>query len=142
MTTVAWRNGVLAADTLVTERDRRVGFTRKAGKVGSVLWGASGCLMHTHAIYDWLKGGAQGDPPSMETPKGATSQAMLIAAGRLLCVDEHGWDHMPAPEFYAIGSGAPYALGAMAAGASAYQAVQAAARLDLYTGGDILVFRA
>jgi ATP-dependent protease HslVU (ClpYQ) peptidase subunit len=38
---------------------------------------------------------------------------------------------------YAIGSGSDIALGAMYAGASAYTAVVIAAKLDVYTGGEI-----
>jgi ATP-dependent protease HslVU (ClpYQ) peptidase subunit len=38
---------------------------------------------------------------------------------------------------YAVGSGSPYALGAMAVGATAEEAVLAASRLDLYTN-DVL----
>ncbi len=40
-------------------------------------------------------------------------------------------------DFYAIGSGAKVALGAMACGKSAIEAVRIAARFDPYTGGRI-----
>lgn len=38
---------------------------------------------------------------------------------------------------YAVGSGSPYALGALSAGASPKKAVEIARDWDLYTGGDI-----
>jgi len=41
-------------------------------------------------------------------------------------------------DFYAIGSGAKVALGAMACGKSAIEAVRIAARYDPYTGGRIV----
>lgn len=40
-------------------------------------------------------------------------------------------------EFYAIGSGAKVALGAMHAGATAQEAVEIAKLVDPYTGGDV-----
>lgn len=43
-------------------------------------------------------------------------------------------------QFYAVGSGAPYALGAMAMGASPEEAVAIAARFDPNTGGELEVF--
>lgn len=42
-------------------------------------------------------------------------------------------------EFFAIGSGAPYAIGAMAMGATPEQAVALASRFDPATGGEIEV---
>lgn len=42
-------------------------------------------------------------------------------------------------EFFAIGSGAPYAIGAMAMGASPEEAVALASRFDPATGGEIEV---
>lgn len=139
MTTIAYRDGVLAADTLVTENGRRVGHVQKIGKFGSVLWGVTGCLLHQVAFHDWLRGGLQGEPPGMKTPEGATSTVIVIADGRLLTFDEHGYDHMPMPDYHAIGSGAALALGAMSAGASAYRAVEAAMKLDVHSGGEITV---
>lgn len=141
MTTVAWRDGVLAADTLITENDRRCGFTRKIGRIGSVMWAATGCLIHQVAFNDWMRGGMSGPVPPMKTPEGASSTVILIAGDRLLTFDEHGADHMPLPDRYAVGSGAALALGAMAAGATAEQAVAAAIEHDIYSGGPITVVR-
>jgi len=53
----------------------------------------------------------------------------LLAAGHLIPVD--------AP--YAAGSGGPFAMGAMRAGASADQAVEIAIELDPHSGGDVQV---
>lgn len=43
-------------------------------------------------------------------------------------------------EFYAIGSGGPYAMGAMAMGATPEEAVAIASRFDPGTGGEVEVF--
>ncbi len=43
----------------------------------------------------------------------------------------------PFPYPQAFGSGATYAMGAMAAGASPWEAIEIASRLDAYTGGPI-----
>jgi hypothetical protein len=141
VTTIAWRDGVLAADSQITENDRVCGYARKIGQINGVLWGVCGCLIHMVAFGDWVRGGMEGEPPSMKTPEGATSTAIVIAGDRLLTFDHHGQDHMPLPAFHAVGTGAPVALGAMQFGASARQAVEAAIALDVYSGGEITVLR-
>ena len=141
MTTIAYRDGVLAADTLVTEQGRICGHTKKIRVHKGVLWGTTGCLIHQGQFDSWMLSGMRGAPPSMKTEANATSSAILIADQHLLTFDDHGWDAMPLPEFYAVGSGGPIALGAMAAGASAAEAVACAARFDVYSGGSITELR-
>lgn len=47
------------------------------------------------------------------------------------------WLHITAP-FIALNSGSPYAYGALFQGATAKQAVEAACRFDVYSGGEIV----
>lgn len=139
MTTIAYRDGVLAADTLVCESGRRVGRATKIfGKAG-VFGGVAGCLSHMNAFRDWFLGGMTGDPPSMKTEDGE-SEAFIVHDGYVLTLSKMGWDVMRT-ESHAVGSGGPVALGAMASGASAEEAVKAAISLDVWSGGDITVLR-
>lgn len=141
MTTIAYRDGVLAADTLVTENGRVCGYTTKIRLHRGLLWGTTGCLIHQGQFDAWVLGGMGGPPPTMKTEANATSSALLIAGQNLLTFDDHGWDAMPLPEFYAVGSGAPLAIGAMAAGATAREAVACASLFDIYSGGAITELR-
>lgn len=139
MTTVAYRDGVIAGDTQVTERERVVGNVTKVGRINGVLWGVSGGLECMNRFRDWIGSGLKGDPPSMKSDNGAQSQAIIVHDGRILSFTVDGWDCMKA-DFYAMGSGAGPALGAMASGRSAIEAVSAAGKLDIYTGGQIVAF--
>jgi len=56
---------------------------------------------------------------------------LQIESDFTVLLDDTGW--------YAIGSGAPYALGALAMGATAEEAVRTAAIFDIWTGGSIEV---
>jgi ATP-dependent protease HslVU (ClpYQ) peptidase subunit len=140
VTTIAYRDGVLAADSLVTEGNRRVGMVTKVFAKNGVVAACAGCLAHMHAFRDWFLNGMSGDPPSLLNGD-SESDAIIIYRGRVVTWSKLGWDMMRS-DFYAIGSGAGPALGAMAAGATAEQAVVAAITLDVWSGGDITVLRA
>lgn len=145
MTTIAYRAGIIAADSQVTyeaPRDKSGGSSRKhkceklfrkkafgypviiatAGEVGPGMM-----------FVDWY--GKKGKPPA----------ALADTDFTCLVLDEDGlweFDSMCRAEkilddFYAIGTGAKAALGAMHMGATAIEAVQVARLIDPYTGGPI-----
>ena len=63
---------------------------------------------------------------------------VLIAVhGRIFEIETDGTVLVRQDGVYGIGTGAPYALGAIAAGATPDEAMQIAVRNDIYTGGDI-----
>lgn len=63
---------------------------------------------------------------------------MLIAVrGRIFEIETDGTVLVRQDGVYGIGTGAPYAIGALAAGATHDEAMQIALRNDIYTGGDI-----
>lgn len=137
MTTIAFKNGVLAADTLVSGNGVRVGYVTKIRKIGPVLAAAAGTMSFVQAFLDWFSSGTDDEPPETS----GESEGLLFYDGRVLTWND-GWDLLVAP-FFAIGSGKYQALGAMAAGASAEDAVCAAILTDCYSGGsiDILTVR-
>lgn len=132
MTVIAFRDGVLAADSLITGGGTRIGYGTKIRKIGPVLAGASGTWAKAQAFLDWFSGGMDGDPPEM----GEKAEGLLIYDGRIATWQDDGWDHFVAP-YYAIGCGANEARGALAAGMSAYGAVEAACLVDVHCGGPI-----
>lgn len=135
MTTIAYREGVLAADSQVNCGGGRCGSVVKAWKTddGS-LWAFSGRASLQEGCQKWSLGQRQGDPPQIED----STLVCITPDGRVREWCGKGWLQSQA-EFFAWGSGGEYAMGAMAMGASAEQAVVAAIRFDTSSGGDLTV---
>lgn len=141
MTTIAYRDGVMAADTLLTSgHSNRDGFATKAFLIGSLLVAWAGSCPRGQAFVDWIRSGApEGREPSLGDEKGA---AILIVMpdDQFITVTHGGWERWRAP-YAALGMGSDYALGAMAFGADAESAVRAALRHECMSGGDVTVIR-
>lgn len=136
MTTVAFRDGCMAADTQITGD-----FIVRAQKIvrlpdGGVA-GATGVWSRCYAGLRWLAEGEQGEPPKI---KGAT---LLIAkADGSLWLAENEFPAYPLLDKYtAVGAGAMAAMAAMNGGANAGDAVKAAVRLDAYTSDPIQILK-
>jgi hypothetical protein len=138
VTTVAFDGRTLAADRRMTGACG----IETAGKIfrlkdGRLLAGA-GTYDDIVEIVNWLdNGGNRKTRPTLSQGDEA-SDVLLIDAGTAYWLT---WPHLRpvkvnAP-FIAIGSGGPYALGAMAAGRTAAEAVAIAARFDNQTGNGI-----
>lgn len=131
MTTIAYRDGVLAADSLVTLGDTKVhGRYLKIQRIGEYLVGVAGGVADCQAFVDWAKS-PEDDPP----PKGSYSALVIDGKGRLKEVE--GGNPLPklrGAKFAAIGSGGPFAIAAMYAGASAVDAVKIACKIDTGSG--------
>lgn len=138
MTTVAVRDGVLAFDGRVTADGTIVSDSFKKGicKNGKLI-GCAGNAAYITAFLEWAVNGG-------EVPKnhdGKTENICGIVIDQKGRVTEYTEGMLPCDlgkkEFYAVGSGWHFAMGAMAAGASAIEAVKIAARFDTNTGGRI-----
>jgi ATP-dependent HslUV protease subunit HslV len=141
MTTVAYRDGVLAADTLVISGSSRAGHMSKLLKTRrGALVGISGEVEGTTRFLDWMRSGRRGKPPATDDDSGCRG-IVVEPDGSVLF-----WDGGPAlfPKrgaYFALGSGRDVALGALAMGATADAAVRAAMQIDIYTGGDVETLR-
>jgi len=138
MTTIAYRDGFMAADSLITGGTIRVGATTKIGRLPQGgLYGCSGWIALLEVVVPWLEKGA----PLADRPKlpDDADFHMLVAwpSGIVTDVDKRLQRIDLDGEFFASGSGYEIALGAMAMGATARQAVEIASRFDIYTGGRI-----
>lgn len=145
MTTIAYRDGVLAADTGSSAGWYREGLFPKIVKNGPILGGASGGAAIAQRFCDWITGGCVG-LPDMGDPKGGDGHQ---AVGYLFTPDgivirfDPGLPPMATRvPYYAQGSGGLLALGAMAHGATAEEAVRVAMRHDIGSFGDVTVLRA
>lgn len=135
MTCLAYRNGTLAADTQITCGDMI--YPGKAIKIArrddGVLVGGSGAGGYCDAFIEWVLSGEDGEPPEIQSsPDGhPMSEGVLIRPNGTLEIFTDTGVLMMKPDYWAAGTGAPFALGAMHAGASAEQAVEAAAAHDI-----------
>lgn len=132
MTTIAYRDGVLASDSLATLGDTKAhGHYQKIRRIGDYMVGAAGSVADSQNFVNWLRSGDEENPP----PKGNYSALIIDPRGRVREIENGSVLPVPrAAKFFSIGSGAPYALAAMYAGATAAEAVRIAAKIDTSTG--------
>lgn len=142
MTTIVWDGKVLAADRQRTEYGTPT-ITRKVYRIAAkggrrFLVGYSGNTDDCVAMMRWMRGRA-------DRPAPKSLHAMSIDEKRRIwvCGESLVWYDIRGFKFWAIGSGADYAMGAMMMGADARRAVRIAAKLDQSTGGgvDVVAFR-
>lgn len=137
MTTIAFRDGILAADTLVTIGTVRGGKSIKIGRTADGFrWGVTGSMQAIQSYRKWAEA-RQGDPPKFEH----TTFILVDPDGNVTDWYGEGWCEVDAL-FSAWGSGDELATGAMAAGASAEQAIEIAIRFNTESGGEITVLPA
>lgn len=137
MTTVAYRNGIIAADMQAGNGSRAARFHKIGRNKGGSLIGACGDAPLVYALIKWFVEGEQGQMPATYGKFGDDNcdvHALLIRADRSLYrIEPAGFFRFEA-EYCALGSGSNYALGAFAAGADARTAVHCATIHDLHTG--------
>jgi len=126
VTTICYRDGVLAADTAVNAGDMTVGTTVKIARApDGTIGGAAGPLGITTKFLRWLQDGMIGEPPS-----GKEVQLMWVTPdGKVWANDGDGAYEM-VHAYCAIGTGYRMAMGAMAFGATAREAVEVCCDLD------------
>lgn len=139
MTTLAYRDGVLAADSLATAGGIRDSEVLKVRKIGRLLTAGCGSGALCEKFVGWVQRGMPGNSPWEGS--GADGNSLLVAPDRSLVVFGVNGPWRVDRPFYALGSGGDIALGAMAAGASAEEAVEIAIRFDVYSGGPIRSIR-
>lgn len=142
MTTIAYRDGVLAADTIMCMGGTLIGSTVKiARRMDGAMAGSAGGATYNAAFSLWFLDGEIGPPPKAEQDDHSFDRGVIFRAdGTLEVFEPRGRFSATAP-YFAFGSGKELALGAMFAGADAVTAVRAAIAHDPHTGGDITVLK-
>jgi len=133
MTTIVYSAGVLASDTLLTSGSTKLPeIARKVFRLrDGRLFASSGQNEDGLLVLDALK---NGKPP----PRTKGVLAILVHPnGRLEYYEGKRWSRIHGADFIAIGQGAAYALGALACGATATEAVRVGMRFDTHTGGRV-----
>jgi ATP-dependent HslUV protease subunit HslV len=142
LTTIVYRDGVLAADTQAMAGDNKLGSVIKiARNKNGDLAGAAGLATYNYAFIRWFTGMESGEPPKATKDDNSYDRAVIFRkTGRIEVYEPTGM-YIVASPYYAFGSGKPEALGALFAGADAELAVRAAMAHDSGTGGEVTVLR-
>lgn len=139
MSTIVYRDGIMAADSR--------GYTKGATPIGAKLkvWDVAGVGLIGittfrpglgELLVRWMRDGKQRD----QAPGGELAFEMLhvTPGGEVFYYHDNLEPSGPIiADYYAVGSGSEYALGAMAMGATAVQAVQAACMHDIWSTGPV-----
>lgn len=131
MTTIACNRGEMAADGRVTD-DGETFPALKVHKINGAIYGSAGLHAATVRFIEWARKGEEGKP---RLAKDFTGMKLTTEGIFVISRDDPVWMRCEA-DYFAIGSGGPYALGAMAFGATPLQAVQTAMKWDIYSGGE------
>jgi ATP-dependent protease HslVU (ClpYQ) peptidase subunit len=140
MTTLAYRNGILAADSQLTVGDVKMISTNKILILNNeTILSAAGLdediakasIFFTNPDFDRLIG-------TDKTPLIKREfEAFLFFRGLMYTMDKALIPCIMTCDFYALGSGWQLAYAAMAMGKSAIEAVRFAGKLDIYTNQEI-----
>ena len=154
MTTIAWKNGVLASDSRVTVESEAGGsrsfncdklFRKRVmfnGREQEVLLATAGEAAAGELFVEWFGSTKEASEMRDSFVLGQADFTILIVTEDGLFEADKWCKLSPVKEdVYAIGSGSKVALGAMAAGASAARAVEIACKYDPYSAAPIHTMR-
>ena len=133
MTTIAYRNGILAADTGVYSNGFCEARVSKIRKVLAGLVGSSGNASHFKQFYTWVATNSERDRPKLDREDSfdgihvKPDGSIFIYDRFMVAIPIHN------TEFYALGSGREIAMGAMAMGAAPAEAIRIACRFDTHS---------
>lgn len=136
MTTIAFKDGVLASDGKITTGGCITNLnSKKIFRVDSAWIGVCGTVADWGLLIDYLNNANAPIPPNAEfdciyMPDRGKAVILEVCKGGML-------REISFQQPFAIGSGGAYAIGAMAAGSSAVEAVKIACKYDVYSGGKV-----
>ena len=145
MTTIAYRDGVLAADSLLRCGQTRFGIVRKIIQANGLAAALTGDMQDTVLLRRWLQAGCPECGNDGVSPWAILGQdggsGIVVGSGGAMIFDYRLRRYPVEAPFYADGSGADIAIGAMAAGATAEEAVRIACRYDTGSSEPVEVVR-
>jgi hypothetical protein len=137
MTTICFRDGFLAADTLISYTTITNGAREKITKCGDYMVAMAGAAYLRKALEDWVTAGCSEDVPAILLDNQDKFSTLIVDREGRAHEFDNGFLIPVYADYTAIGSGALLALGAMAHGADAVEAVMASSRHDKNTGGPV-----
>lgn len=136
MTTIAAKDGCMAADTQLTG-DYRLRAQKIVQLADGTLVGGAGCWHRCWAAMLWMLGGEQGEPPKIKD-----AVLLIMRPDGSLWIAEDEFPAFPLLDREAaIGSGAAAAMMAMRSGVSAGDAVKATCRIDCGSSDPVQMLR-
>lgn len=141
MTTIAVRDGVMAADSQFTTGNLKLTASHYYPKIARLkdggLLAGRGSADDDGVTIAWLEGGCEDEGPALDA---STEFLWLQNDGSLWMISGSPARHYRiGATFFAIGSGGPVAMTAMHLGKSAAEAVATACELDAYSGFPVQV---
>ena len=144
MTAIAYRDGILAADTQDFYGNLRLGISEKiARRKDGALAGAAGRAELCEQFLTAFRNG-KGFPVEFDAPPegrddedGGFCALVVEPCGAVWFHAEHGGHKILHAPWFVIGSASDFLAGALAAGATAEDAVRLATRLYMTCGGDV-----
>lgn len=142
MTTISFKDGIMAADSACSEDDTNLGRIKKVYRIGKCIIGMCGETSSFQGFADWFRDGAD----DAETfPWSGDWSALVVAPDKPITL--YGNESMTPlvfskkDKYIAIGSGMDVALGCMYNGGSAKDAVKAAIKHNTSTKGPVRTYR-
>lgn len=139
MTVVAYRDGLMSADSSCWIGDSEVTKIKKIYRIKNGLIGMAGDYHSIMRFVKWAKEGWDED----EFPENSILEAIVVdPQGRVTLWE--GAAYCPCPlraPYTAIGAGADFAMGAMFAGGTAEMAVRAAIKHNAKCSGPVSTYR-
>jgi hypothetical protein len=131
VTTIVYKDGVMAGDTAIFDRGTYCGSTAKVfRRKDGALIGIAGRLGELIAYKDWFLNGEHGDRPKFADDE---SEALIVRPdGTMWWVGQSDICQITAA-YACIGTGFKLAVGALEAGATVEEAMWIAMRLDSMT---------
>lgn len=142
MTTIVYRDGQMAADTRAYSGNRTpIGFKTKIHRLkdGGLLGVFSAQPGIAEFFRDWINDGENSNeiPDSVDVN---LSALRVKPNGEVFFYSDGIYPSGPImADWYAIGSGDQYAIGALSCGATADAAVMVAGQHDVWTGGQVQI---
>jgi hypothetical protein len=135
MSVIAWDGKTLAADRQAT-RGGTMTTSVKIFKVDDRLFGLIGPHASSVRLYNWLLSGMNpvSFPKDLETDSDIPIVYVVYKSGHVVKFEDSPYPIIIKDEFWADGSGGDLALGAMAMGATAEEAIGVASKYNIYCG--------
>lgn len=138
MTTIAIRHGIMAADSSIWEGSLFVGRKQKVLRTSNgTLLATCGYSGMSDPFAEWVNAGEPADNLPRLPPDTDFSALVLYPDEQVFTFDGRFMRQRVKADFYALGSGEAFALGAMHAGASAEDAIKAACEFDAWSRGPV-----
>ena len=148
MTTIVYRDGIIAADTQISYDEELLKFNETKivqTKQGDIIAGRGSCCgcdlflaWYTKSNGEWKA--KHGEFPFTQVIQPDDDFTCLVATkdGKLKLYDFYlNEREINLKDFFAVGTGAKAAYGALEMGATANQSVKVAMKYDLYSGGKV-----